>query len=171
MNTKVKKLTFSAMIAAIYFVCCFFEQEFASGAVQCRISEGFTLLPLFFPEAILGVTLGCLIFNATTGIWWDMVFGTLATLIGCVITWLIGKKVRNDWLRILLGGIPPVVLNALIVPVVLINGYGLSDAYWYLGATVGAGELIAVYAVGILVYFPLKAMFEKYHFIDREADE
>lgn len=99
-NKNVIRLTFSAMIAAVYFILCFFEQSFASGAVQCRLSEGFTLLPLFFPEAILGITVGCLIFNCTTGIVWDMVFGTLCTLVAGICTYFIGRFVRKDALRI-----------------------------------------------------------------------
>ena len=68
MKTRVKQMTYSAMIAAIYFILCFFQQDFASGAIQCRLSEGLTLLPLFFPEAILGVTIGCLIWNIMHGV-------------------------------------------------------------------------------------------------------
>lgn len=154
----IRRITFSALIAAIYFACCFAEQSFASGAIQCRLSEGLTLLPLIFPEAIVGVTIGCLIFNLTSGIIYDVIFGTLATLLGCIITYLIGKFVRNDFARIVLGGLPPVLLNAFIIPLVLIFGYQLSDGYWYLVFTVGLGELIAVYVVGIVVYFPLKKL-------------
>ncbi len=167
-NKRVIRLTFSAMIAAIYFILCFFEQSFASGAVQCRLSEGFTLLPLFFPEAIVGVTVGCLIFNCTTGIVWDMVFGTLCTFVAGVCTYFIGRFVKKDAPRILLGGIPPILLNALVIPLVLINGYRLTDAYLYLFATVGLGELIAVYFFGTIIYFPLKALFEKYRLIEEK---
>ena len=162
-NDKVKRLTISAMIAAVYFACAFVEQSFASGAIQCRLSEALCLLPLFFPQAIVGVTVGCLIFNVTQGIVWDMIFGTIATLIAAIMTYYIGKLIKNDWVKILVGGIPPVLLNALIVPLVLIYGYQLSDAYWYL--TVGIGQFIAVYVAGTIIYFPLKKAFKKINLI------
>lgn len=164
-NDKVKRLTISAMIAAVYFACAFVEQSFASGAIQCRLSEALCLLPLFFPQAIVGVTVGCLIFNVTQGIVWDMIFGTIATLIAAIMTYYIGKLIKNDWVKILVGGIPPVLLNALIVPLVLIYGYQLSDAYWYLALTVGIGQFIAVYVAGTIIYFPLKKAFKKINLI------
>lgn len=160
-NNKVKRLTVSAMVAAIYFAFAFVEQGFASGAIQCRLSEALCLLPLFFPEAIIGVTVGCLLFNITTGIVWDMIFGTLTTLISAIITYYIGRFVKNDWARILLGGIPPVLLNALVIPLILIFGYELTDQYWYLALTVGVGQFIAVYIAGTILYFPLKIALEK----------
>ena len=166
MNNKVKRLTFSAMIAAIYFICCFFSQEFAYGVIQCRFSEGLNILCLFFPEAIIGITIGCLIFNITTGILWDVIFGTLATLVSCIITYLIGRVFKNDIIRIVLGGLPPVILNAFIIPLVLILGYKISDAYFYLVITIGIGELIAVYVVGSILYYPLKVFFTKNRIIN-----
>ena len=89
-NDKVKRLTISAMIAAVYFACAFVEHSFASGAIQCRLSEALCLLPLFIPQAKVGVTVGCLIFNVTQGIVWDMIFGTIATLIAAIMTYYIG---------------------------------------------------------------------------------
>lgn len=163
MKTRVRQMTFSAMIAAVYYVFCFLEQDFASGAIQCRLSEGLTILPLFFPEAIVGVTIGCLLWNLTHGVLYDILFGTLATIVAGIFTWGIGKLIRRDWLRLLLGGIPPVVMNAVIIPFVIIFGYGDTATYSYLFLTVGAGEMIAVYLVGCLIYFPLKKVFLHYH--------
>ncbi len=166
MNLKIKRLTFSAMIAALYFVFCFVEQSFASGAIQCRLSEAFCLLPLFFPEAIIGVTIGCLIFNVTNGIVYDMIFGTLATLMAGIITYFIGKFIKNKPLRIFLGGLSPVLLNAIVIPFVLIYGYELTDAYFYLFLTVGIGEALAVYIAGTIIYFPLEILFKKFKLIN-----
>ncbi len=91
MKSKVKRMTFSAMIAAVYFVCCFFEQQFASGVIQCRLSEGFCLLPVFFFEAVPGVVIGCLIYNIFFGAGiYDIVFGTLATFLASLGTYFIG---------------------------------------------------------------------------------
>lgn len=166
MKSQVKKLTLSAMIAAIYFVFCFIEQGFASGAIQCRLSEALCLLPLFFPEAILGITIGCLIFNITTGIAYDMIFGTLATLLGGIITYFIGRVIKNTPLRIILGGLSPVLLNAIIIPFVIIYGYESPDAYWYLFLTVSIGEALAVYVAGTIIYFPMQKLLQKFKIIE-----
>lgn len=163
MKSPVKKLTLSAMIAAIYFVFCFIEQSFASGAIQCRLSEALCLLPLFFPEAILGITIGCLIFNITTGIAYDIIFGTLATLIGGIITYFIGKFIKNTPLRIILGGLSPILLNAIIIPFVIIYGYESVDAYFYLFGTIFIGEALAIYVAGTLIYFPIQKLLKKFY--------
>lgn len=156
MNKKSKRMTLSAMIGAIYFICCFVEQSFASGAIQCRLSEGLTLLPLIFPEAILGITVGCLIFNIYTGVLWDIIFGTLTTLLAGILTYVIGRLIKNEGLKIFIGGLFPVFLNALVIPVILYNGYGVNDGYFFLVLTIAIGQIIAVYGVGTLIYFPLK---------------
>ena len=160
MKTNIKKLTFSATIGAIYFLFCFVQQDFASGIIQCRLSEALCLLPLFFPEAIIGVTIGCLLFNLTHGILYDIIFGTLTTLIAAIITYIIGKFIKNDYLKIILGGLPPILLNGLIIPLVIIFGMGSTESYLFLFMTISIGELIAIYVVGGLMYFPLKKMFE-----------
>ena len=81
-NKKVLRITQAAMIAAIYVVLTVFISAFnlASGAIQVRISEALTILPVFTPEAIPGLFLGCLISNLVTGCMpLDVVFGSLAT--------------------------------------------------------------------------------------------
>ena len=74
-----------------------------------------------------------------------MIFGSLATLIGAVGTYLLRKH------RVALC-IPPIVSNMIIVPLVLIYAYHVQDAYWFLILTVGAGELISVGILGQLLY-------------------
>lgn len=162
MKSNVKKMTFSATIGAIYFLFCFIEQDFASGIIQCRLSESLCLLPLFFPEAILGVTIGCLIYNISYGIIYDIIFGTLTTFIASILTYLIGRMIQNDYLRIIIGGLFPIILNGLIIPFVLIYGMGTSESYFYLLITISVGELIAVYLVGGLLYFPFKKLFSRF---------
>lgn len=169
MNKKIYRLTITSMITAIYFVCCIIEQGFAMGPIQCRISEAFTLLPLFFPQAIIGVTLGCFIFNLTTGIVYDYVFGTLCTLSACIITYLIGKLIKNEKLKIILGGIPPVLINAIFIPLILIYGYKVEDGYPFLFFTILGGQIISVYIIGSLLYFPLKKVFIKFNLIEKKA--
>ena len=152
MNKKVLFITQAAVIAALYVVLTYFISAFnlASGAIQFRISEALTILPVFTPAAIPGLFLGCLISNTLIGsVIFDIIFGSAATLLGAVGTRLLREHP-------FLAPIPPVLANAFIVPIVLKYAYGLGDAYWYLVLTVGAGELLSCYLLGLVLYFALK---------------
>lgn len=153
-KTNVLYLTQAAMIAAIYVVLTYFISAFglASGAIQIRISEALTILPIFTPAAIPGLFIGCLISNTITGCMaLDIVFGSLATLLGALGTYLLrGTK--------FLFTLPPVIANTIIVPIVLREVYGLEDAVWYLMVTVGIGEILSVCVLGMI----LKKLLWKY---------
>ena len=153
-----KSLVFSAMIATLYVVLSFLSNAFglASGAIQIRISEALTILPFFTPAAIPGLGIGCLLFNLLSGAAiLDVIFGTIATLLGAILTYFIGKLAKKiKWMRFLLP-IPPILSNAFIVPWVLKTAYGLSDAYLYLIFTVGLGELISCGVLGMILLFAL----------------
>ena len=121
-NKKVLFLTQAAVIAAIYVVLTIFISAFnlASGAIQVRISEALTILPFFTPAAIPGLAIGCLLSNLLTGAAvYDVVFGSLATLLGAVGTYLLPKHK-------FLCTLPPVIANMVIIPFVLRYGYGLA---------------------------------------------
>jgi len=151
---KTKAMTQAALIAALYVALTYLANLFglASGAVQIRISEALTVLPLFTAAAIPGLTLGCLLANLLTGCaLWDIVFGTLATLLGALGTRYLSKK--NKWL----APIWPILANTLIVPFVLTYVYGLTDAMWYLFLTIGIGEILSCGGLGI----PLAKVLEK----------
>ena len=156
-----KSLVLSAMIASLYVVLSFLSNAFglASGAIQIRISEALTILPFFTPAAIPGVTIGCLLFNLLSGsAILDVIFGAIATCLGAIITYFIGKFAKKiKWMRFLLP-IPPILSNAFIVPWVLKTAYGLSDAYWYLFLTVGLGEVISCGVLGMILLFALLPM-------------
>ena len=145
-------VAFGGVIAALYVVLTWIANlmGLASGAIQVRLSEALTILPVFTVTAIPGLTVGCVLGNLLTGCAaWDVVFGSLATLLGAVGT----RLLRN---RPLLAWIPPVVSNAVIVPIVLIKVYGVPDAWWYLVLTVGAGEIIACGLLGLLLWRALR---------------
>ena len=142
----------AGVIAALYVVLTLFISAFnlASGAIQVRISEALTILPYFTPAAIPGLFIGCLLSNYITGAAiWDVVFGSLATLIGAFGTYLLRKHK-------FLAPIPPIVANTIIVPFVLIYAYGLTDAYWFLALTVGAGEVLSCGVLGLILLFALE---------------
>lgn len=151
-NKKVKYIALSAMIAAVYVVltllCALFG--LSSGAIQVRISEALCVLPIFTSAAIPGVTVGCLIANILCGgTIYDIIFGTLATLIAAVITYFI----KNAYL----SSIPTILSNAIIIPIVLIaSGIGDMSQFWFFVLTVGLGEVISCGVLGTILAVYLK---------------
>ena len=152
---KSKKLVFicqAAVIAALYVVLTYVFSAFASGVIQVRVSEALTILPAFTPAAIPGLVIGCLLSNTLTGcVLLDIIFGSVATLIGELGSYALR---RHTWLV----PIPPIVSNMIIVPFVLRYAYGATDAFPFMIATVGAGEIISCYLLGMLLYGALKKM-------------
>lgn len=152
MNKKVKFLCHAAIIAALYVVLTFVAAALglSSGVVQVRFSEALCILPYFTSAAIPGLTIGCLLANLFTGgALWDVVFGSIATLIGAVCAYLLRKY---KWLVPL----PSVLANMAIVPPVLKLVYGVPDAYLFLLATVGIGEVVSIYGLGMVLMFALE---------------
>ena len=154
MKNKTTYLTYAALIAALYVILSLVSNMFglASGAVQVRISEALTVMPVFTPAAVPGLFVGCIVSNILTGCApWDIFLGSLATLIGAVFTRMLRK---HDILCLL----PPIAANTLILPWVLSLVYHFEGSIWYFAATIFAGELISC---GILGYL-LKKMLNKY---------
>lgn len=153
MKEKTLHLTRAALIAALYVILTFVSQMFglASGVIQIRLSELLTVMPLLYKEAIPGLWIGCLIANLMTGCAaWDIIFGTLATFLGALGTYYIGRK------KPILGPIFPILSNMLIVPGVLQFVYGAKESYLFLVATVGVGEFICCGLFGWQLYKALK---------------
>ncbi|MCI8962249.1 MAG: QueT transporter family protein [Eubacterium sp.] len=151
-NKKIMYLSQAAMIAALYVVLTLLANALglANYAIQVRFSEALTILPFFTPAAIPGLTIGCLLSNIFTGCApLDVLFGTLATLIGALGTYALR---RFEWL----APLPPILANTIIVPWVLRFAYDIPDAIPYLMATVGAGELISCGLIGMLLLRSLK---------------
>lgn len=157
MNTKTQKhifdLCLAATIAALYTVLTLISGIFglSSGAIQIRLSEALCILPAFSSSAIYGLTIGCFISNIlTSGTPLDIIFGTLATLIGAVGGYFLR---RFKWLVPL----PTVIANTVIIPLVIFYGFNMTDkAIPFLMLTVGFGELIAAYALGMLLLITLQ---------------
>lgn len=155
-NNKILYISQAAMIAALYVVLTYIANAFslASGPVQIRLSEALTILPWFTPAAIPGLAIGCLLANWLTGcVMLDIIFGTLATLIGAVLTYVL-RRTKIHWL----APIPPIVSNTIIVPWVLRLAYGLTDAIPYLMTTVGIGELLSCGVLGMILLISLNRL-------------
>lgn len=147
-----KNIAAGGLIAALYVVITMIATALglSSGVIQFRISEALCILPMFTTAAIPGLTLGCLIANILAGgVFGDVIFGAVATLIGAVGTRLLRG---NRWLAPLC----PVISNMVIVPFILIYAYHVRDAYFYLLFTVGVGELVCAYVLGQVLYTILK---------------
>ena len=144
-ENKTRNLVFGALIAAIYVVLTMAFRPISYGPIQFRISEALCVLPFFTPAAIPGVTLGCLISNLLGGaVMMDVIFGSLATLIGAIGSWLLRG---NRWMV----SLPPILSNTLIIPWVLKFAYGSEDLVWYMMITVGIGEILAIGVLGQLL--------------------
>ncbi len=150
---RIKSLTYAAIIAALYVVLSYLSHLFglSNGAVQVRISEVLTVLPFFTSAAIPGLGIGCLITNLVTGCApWDVVFGTLATVLGAVGTYLLRKG--TPWL----APIPPIAANVAIVPFVLALVYGDGTPIPLLALSIFIGEFIACGVLGMTLYYAIK---------------
>ena len=113
-NKSIRYLTWGAIIAALYVLLTYLASllGLASGVIQFRLSEALCIMACFTPAAIPGLYIGCLLSNILTGcVFWDILFGPIATLIGAVGTYLLR---RNKYLAV----IPPILANTLIVPFV-----------------------------------------------------
>ena len=150
MKKTSKFMAHSAIIAALYVVLTYLANALglASGAIQIRFSESLTILPVFTSAAIPGLFIGCFISNLLSGcVIWDVIFGSIATLIGALCTYLLRKYKK-------LACIPPILSNTIIIPFVLKYAYGLPAGLGYFILTIGVGEIVSCGILGtaLLLY-------------------
>ena len=149
-NKNITYMTQAAMIAAIYVVLTVVGASLAFGEVQIRFAEALTILPVFTPAAIPGLFVGCLIGNTLGGaILPDIIFGSLATLIGAIFTWSLRNKSK------FLAPVPPVVANIIVVPFVLKYAYMVPLPIPFMMLTVGVGEVVGCGVLGLVLYTAL----------------
>ena len=149
-NKNVAFMTQAAMIAAIYVVLTYVFAPFSFGEVQIRIAEALTILPVFTPAAIPGLFVGCIVGNILGGaILPDIIFGSIATLIGAFFTYQLRNKNR------FLAPLPPIIANTVIVPFVLRYGYGVALPIPFMMLTVGVGEVVGCGVLGLVLYTAL----------------
>ena len=166
MKSKSRFLAHGAMIAALYAALTYMQNFLIPGsatwAIQFRASEALCVLALFTPAAIPGLFIGCLIGNVIGGaLVPDVIFGSLATLIGAIFTRMLRKK------PIWLAPIPPIVSNTIIVPLVLRYAYLIELPIPVMMLTVFLGEVISCGVLGLILY---KALYKKKDDIFRIED-
>ncbi len=143
---KTKKLTMASTISALYVMLTLLARLFGldSGVIQIRFSEALCILPIFTQAAIPGLFVGCLLSNILAGaVVWDVIFGSLATLLGAIGTRALKG---NPYLAV----IPPILANTLIIPFVLAFAYGAEGSIPYFMLTIGIGEILSC---GVLGHF------------------
>lgn len=148
-KSNINELTFGALIASIYIVLTVISNfsGLANSFIQLRLSECLNVFASFGMYNVIGLSIGCLISNILIGAnIFDIVFGTLATLIGAIGTYYISKR----WKKLI--SFPPIISNMLIIPLVLRYAYALPNTYLYFVVTIGIGEIITSGILGMLIY-------------------
>ena len=151
-DQRIKLICQGGIIAALYLALTLLANALglANYAVQVRFSESLTILPYFTPAAVPGLFVGCLLSNILTGCALpDIIFGSLATLIGAAATYMLRNK--SKWL----APLPAIVSNAIIVPFVLLYAYGI-EPLWFSFVKVTAGEIISCGVLGMLLLNALR---------------
>ncbi len=160
----VKRLCRAGVIAALYVALTYAFGAIAyNGILQIRPAEALCILPLFFPEAVPALFVGCMLSNlASPFILFDVPIGGLATLIAALGTYFIGRFIKQHALKIFLGGLFPVLVNAFIIPIIIVFlcgdlcGYEtVMLAYWVNFGSLCATEALWVYGLGIPLYIAL----------------
>lgn len=149
----VVRLCRGAVVAALYAALTYATFFSASGVIQFRIAEALCILPIFMPEAIGGLFVGCIISNLLSGSVWDIIFGSIATLIGAIGAYLL-RSLPDKLLW--LATLPTIVSNAVIVPFVLMYAYGAEEAYGFMLCTVGIGEVVCAGIGGCVLLYALR---------------
>lgn len=160
-NTKM--LCRAGVIAALYVVLtCSLGPIIPYGPFQIRPAEAMTVLPLFFPEAIPALYIGCMLANLISayGVY-DIFLGSLASLLAAILTYLTGKIIKNNVAKVIVGGIFPVIVNAFIVPAVWILAGSTDVVYWVEFGIMCANQALWVYVLGIPLFFAVLKLRQK----------
>ncbi len=159
-KSRINYITAAAVIAAIYAALTYLGGFFglSYGPIQIRFSEALTVLPIFTPAAIPGLTVGCFIANIGSFNPLDMIFGSFATFLAALLTYFL-KDITFKKLPIL-ALLPPIIINALLIGFEIAVFY-LGEGYSFYGfiisaIEVGIGQFIACYGLGLPLYLALK---------------
>ena len=163
MKFTTRRLAFAGVLAAVYAVVTYLCQPFAYGSIQFRLSEALAVLCCFTPAAIPGMVVGCIVANIFTTLSFpviDIVFGSLATLLACLITRRMSRSLdEKPWIAWLIP-LPTILCNAVIVGAMIAyfftEGESFLPAFAYNALTVGAGEAAVMYVLGLPLLFFLR---------------
>ena len=166
-----KRICRAGVIAALYVALTYaFAPVAFQGLFQIRPAEALCILPLFFPEAVPALYIGCMLSNlASPFLIYDVFVGSLATLVAALGTYFIGRALRessqNGWVhagRVTFGGLCPVLANTFIIPVIIVflcggtEGYASAAiAYWTYVLSMFLTEAVWIYALGTPLYLAI----------------
>lgn len=150
----------AGVISALYVALSFITMPISGGVVQFRPSEGLTLLPLLYLESIPALFIGCILFNLISGLpIYDVILGSVITLVACVFTYIISKLIKKTPLKIFLGGLFPVLLNALFLPLIWYWFSGQMQTVYILSVlSLFISQSLSVYVIGTIVYTVLSRL-------------
>ena len=161
-----KRLCRAGIIAALYVALTYAFAPLAYGPLQIRPAEALCILPLFFPEAIPALYIGCMLSNlASPYLFYDVFVGSLATLLAAFSSYMVGRFLKKEPLRLIIGGIFPVVFNAVIIPLIIVflcggaEGYqSASMAYFAFMGSIALTEALWVYGLGTPLYYTMQRL-------------
>lgn len=164
-----KRLCRAGVIAALYVALTYAFAPLAFGPFQIRPAEALCILALIYPEAIPALYIGCMLSNLQSAyLVYDVFIGSLATLLAATGTYLIGRFIRNTPLKIILGGFFPVVLNAFIIPLIIVflcdgglEGKSLIFSYFTFVGSIALTESVWIYGLGTPLYLSFLRMRKK----------
>ena len=155
-SLSVRRLTFAALVAAVYAVVTILTASFAYGPIQFRIAEALCILPFFLPFTTWGLFVGCILANIISPVGpLDMIFGSLATLGCCLCIAALGRHWDGrSWGKCILACLMPAVWNGVIIGALLALTAGAEEGakltlFFLYGAEVAAGELAVMFVLGL----------------------
>ena len=164
-----KRLCRAGIIAALYTALTYAFGAIAySGFLEIRPAEALTILPLFYPEAVPALWIGCMLSNlGSPFIMYAVPLGGLSTLIAALGTYAVGKLIKNKIFKVAVGGLFPVIIYAVVIPFVIILCGGAEGfdtaviAYWTYFGSLCATQALWVYGLGIPLYATIYRLRQK----------
>ena len=151
-NNKVLFLCQGAMIGTLYVILTLISSVIGLLSTPVRLSETLCVLPYFTSAAVPGLFVGCLISNLILGgAIPDIIFGSLATLLGAVGTYLLRNFKTGKWF----ASIPPVLSNTIIIPPILSYCYGYSEGWVVIASSIALSEIVSCTLIGTALLFAL----------------
>ena len=158
-----KKIARAGVVGGLYVILSMITFSVSGGAIQFRVSEALTVLPLLFPETAIGLFVGCALTGLITGLAvYDIILGSLITLVAGLLTAIVGRYLKNTVMKFIVGGLFPVLLNAFLLPVIWYYFAGQLE-YLYI-VQVGflcISQGVSIYLIGAVVYFGTRKIKDK----------
>ena len=162
MEKSAVKLARAAIIAALYAVLTVVTAPISYGAVQFRIAECLCILAFFYDEAVVGLTIGCVIANLfSPSSMLDVVLGSAATFVACLLSNLTFKAIKNRVSGFIVGILFPIIVNALVVPIAIITVSPDEGSYIIVALQIAAGQAGVLLTAGVVLYVVLLKLLDK----------